>query len=90
MPGWWSSRSTTRSKPVGEACVIGHEFLKQPKSVQVQFRYAYVCDEEGIKVLDVTRLEEPKPLRILRLLEAHAIYSGPHLRLCVGRQNGAW
>ena len=33
-----------------------------PRAVQVQFRYAYVCDEEGVKVLDVTDLAKPVPV----------------------------
>ena len=33
--------------------------LKHPQAVQVQFRYAFVCDDEGIKVLDVTDLAQP-------------------------------
>jgi hypothetical protein len=54
--------------------VIGHEFLKHPTDVEVQFRYAFVCDEEGVKVLDVTHLSSPVPVTKLELHEAHAIY----------------
>lgn len=33
---------------------IGAPELKRPGAVQVQFRYAFVCDADGLKVLDVT------------------------------------
>jgi hypothetical protein len=56
------------------ADVIGEEFLHHPHAVQVQFRYAFVCDEEGVKVLDVTDLADPKPVVGLALPEAHNIY----------------
>jgi hypothetical protein len=45
-----------------------------PKAVQVQFRYAYVCDAEGVKVLDVTDLAHPRPISKLPLPEARNIY----------------
>jgi len=34
--------------------------LKNPRAVGVQFRYAFVTDEEGFKVLDVTEPTKPK------------------------------
>jgi hypothetical protein len=42
--------------------------------VQVQFRYAYAWDEEGIKVLDVSDLAHPRPVSVLRMPDVHAIY----------------
>ncbi len=54
--------------------VIGDKFLKKPKCVQVQFRYAYVCDEDGIKVLDATDLSKPVPKAKINLADAHSIY----------------
>jgi hypothetical protein len=54
--------------------VVGEPFLKHIKSVQVQFRYAYACDEEGVKVLDVTDLSKPVPVALMRLPEVHNIY----------------
>ena len=38
---------------------IGSPSLKKPGAIAVQFRYAFVLDEEGMKVLDVTNLEQP-------------------------------
>src|SRR5262249_15017812 len=34
--------------------VLGSPYLKKPGVIACQFRYAYVCDEEGIKVLNIT------------------------------------
>ena len=54
--------------------VVGAPFIKHPKAVQVQFRYAYVVDEEGIKVLETTDHASPKPRSMLRIPECHNIY----------------
>ncbi len=54
--------------------VVGADVLHCPEAVQVQFRYAFVCDAEGVKVLDVTNLEHPQPVTQLLLPEAHNIY----------------
>ncbi len=40
---------------------IGAPFLNDPRAVAVQFRYAFVVDHDGMKVLDVTDLAQPKP-----------------------------
>lgn len=37
-------------------------FLKNPKHVEVQFRYAFVTDDEGFKVLDITDPVNPRPV----------------------------
>ena len=42
--------------------------------MQVQFRYAYLCDEEGVKVFDVTDLAKPVPRARMRILDVHNIY----------------
>lgn len=54
--------------------VLGEEWLPHPKAVQVQFRYGFVCDQQGVTVLDVTDLAKPRPVARLPLPEAHAIY----------------
>jgi hypothetical protein len=54
--------------------VLGEPFLKHPRAVQVQFRYAYACDAEGIKVLDVTDVAHPQPVAELPLHDARNIY----------------
>lgn len=54
--------------------LVGKEFLKHAKGVQVQFRYAYAWDEEGIKVLDVSDLAHPRPAAVMRLPHVHSVY----------------
>ena len=36
--------------------------LSDPRGIAVQFRYAFVVDRDGLKVLDVTDLAQPKPV----------------------------
>jgi hypothetical protein len=40
--------------------VIGAPVLVEPQGVAVQFRYAFVADREGLKVLDTTDLAHPR------------------------------
>ena len=54
--------------------VIGNDALKCPTAVQVQFRFGYVCDSEGIKVLDVTQLGQPQVVAALPMADARNIY----------------
>ena len=56
------------------ASVVGHEVLHHPHAVAVQFRYAFVCDEEGVKVFDVTELSAPVHVHTVELHDAHSIY----------------
>jgi hypothetical protein len=55
---------------------IGAPTLVKPGAVAVQFRYAFVLDGEGMKVLDVTNLERPVPVSgtTIRLPEGKDIY----------------
>ena len=39
---------------------IGAPGLRNPTGVAIQFRYAFVTDADGLKVLDVTHLDQPK------------------------------
>ena len=54
--------------------VLGEPFLKRPRAVQGQFRYAFACDEEGVKVLDITDLAHPRPVTMLPLQDARNLY----------------
>jgi hypothetical protein len=54
--------------------VVGEPFLNHPRAAQVQFRYAYACDAEGIKVLDVTDLAHPQPVSSLPMHDARGLY----------------
>jgi hypothetical protein len=56
------------------ANVIGPQVLMCPKSVQVQFRYAFMCDLDGVKVFDVTRFDNPKHVATVPLEVANSIY----------------
>ena len=55
---------------------IGPPFLNEPKGLAVQFRYAFVVDKDGLKVLDVTHLEKPVPVEnaFVQLDDARNIY----------------
>ena len=54
---------------------IGEPELRKPRHVAVQFRYAFVCDEEGVKVLDVTTPESPRATgTTVRVPQANAVY----------------
>jgi hypothetical protein len=46
---------------------IGAPDLVEPTGIAVQFRYAFVTDREGLKVLDTTKLAEPRALRGVRV-----------------------
>jgi hypothetical protein len=55
---------------------IGAPFLKDPQGLAAQFRYGFVVDKEGLKVLDLTDLASPKPVESdkIELTDAHNIY----------------
>ena len=54
---------------------IGAPDLVAPRAVAIQFRYAFVCDAEGVKVFDVTDLGRPRRAgAAVALPEANAIY----------------
>jgi hypothetical protein len=50
------------------------EFLHEPGGVEFQFRYAFVCDHDGVKVLDVTNPEDPQPVTGIEIEDVHNIY----------------
>ncbi|REJ92419.1 MAG: hypothetical protein DWQ35_12235 [Planctomycetota bacterium] len=57
--------------------VLDETVLRKPTDVQVQFRYAFVCHKDGVTVLDVTELGQPRPLgrdATVPLPEAKRIY----------------
>ncbi|MGA2234583.1 MAG: hypothetical protein ABSG23_03860 [Terriglobales bacterium] len=41
---------------------IGAPFLTEARGIAVQFRYAFVADRLGLKVLDITHLDRPVPV----------------------------
>lgn len=54
--------------------VIGHEELDHPHKVAVQFRYGFVTDHHGVKVLDTSDLAHPHVVHEVPLDDAHGIY----------------
>ena len=60
-------------KPAVKA-VVCDPVLKHPHAVACQFRYAYVADEEGVKVLDITQLDRPRPVSKIAVPDVHSIY----------------
>jgi hypothetical protein len=55
---------------------VGAPAVVKPLVVAVQFRYAFVVDAEGLKVIDVTLPEKPRPVAgaVVPLSEAQDIY----------------
>jgi len=55
---------------------LGSPYLNDPRGIAVQFRYAFVVDRDGMKVLDVTDLAQPKPVvgAFVPLADARNIY----------------
>ena len=83
----WSSSLDDPKQPAVTS-VIGETFLHQPRAVQAQFRYGYVCDEEGIKVLDITDLAHPQPVSALPMRRCPQHLPGADLRLRRRRAEG--
>ena len=55
---------------------LGAPSLVEPRGIAVQFRYAFVVDREGLKVLDVTNLGHPQlvPNALVPLQDARSLY----------------
>jgi len=55
---------------------IGSPALNDPRGIAVQFRYAFVVDRGGLKVLDVADLAQPKPVAnaLVPLEDARNVY----------------
>ncbi|HUG92996.1 MAG TPA: hypothetical protein VML55_19305 [Planctomycetaceae bacterium] len=69
--------------------VLGEEHhIHHPHAVQVQFRYGFVCDEEGVKVIDTTDLARPEHVASLELPEAHNIYVARTYAYVAGGSHG--
>src|SRR4029434_11317458 len=52
------------------------DFLRNPRCVALQFRYAFVSDDDGLKILDITNPDRPVPVRngFVRLKNAGRLY----------------
>jgi len=55
---------------------VGAPALNDPRGIAVQFRYAFVVDRGGLKVLDVTDLAQPKPISsaLIPIEDARNVY----------------
>jgi hypothetical protein len=69
---------------------VGAPDLVEPTGVSVQFRYAFVTDREGLKVLDVTSLGQPRAVRGARvaLEDARNLYVARTYAYIAGGRQG--
>jgi hypothetical protein len=60
----------------GIAGRIAAPALKHPRSVAIQFRYGFVVDDDGLKVVDLTQPERAHLIEgaLVSLAEAHEVY----------------
>ena len=68
---------------------VGAPHIVRARAVAVQFRYAFVTDAEGLKVVDVTSPDRPRPVpdAALRLADARGLYLvRTHAYVAAGRQ----
>jgi hypothetical protein len=51
-------------------------WISNPRAIAIQFRYAFVTDDDGMKVLDITDPEHPVPVKgaTVRLHNANRLY----------------
>lgn len=54
--------------------IIDKKYVHHPTCVAFQFRYAYVTDEDGVKVFDITELDNPRPVSKIAVKHAYKIY----------------
>ena len=56
--------------------IISQIPLKQPRAIAIQFRYAFVVDAEGLKVVDITSPEQAQLVAnaFVPLADAHDVY----------------
>ena len=68
--------------------VLGREWFSEPTAVAAQFRYAFVCDDDCLKVLDITDPARPKPIRKLAVPGAHSIYLARTYAYVAAKEHG--
>src|SRR5213075_891102 len=56
--------------------IISRIELKHPRAIAIQFRYGFVVDDEGLKVIDVTSSEGPRLIdgALVPLSDARDVY----------------
>jgi hypothetical protein len=69
---------------------LGAPSLVDPQGIAVQFRYAFVVDREGLKVLDVTHLDRPEfvPNALVPLEDARSLYVARTYAYVAGGKQG--
>jgi hypothetical protein len=69
---------------------IGQPALDDPRGIAIQFRYAFVVDRFGLKVLDVTDLAHPRPLETAQVAvdDARNIYVARTYAYIAAGKNG--
>ena len=69
---------------------IGAPELREPRGISIQFRYAFVVDRDGLKVLDVTELDKPRvvPGTTVPLADARNVYVARTYAYVAGGKQG--
>jgi hypothetical protein len=68
---------------------VGAPALRNPTGIAIQFRYAFVTDADGLKVLDITQMAQPKvvPGAMWALPDARNVYvSRTYAYVSAGKQ----
>ena len=78
-------------RPKVVAALGDAEGIHDPRGVQIQFRYAFLVDRDGLKVLDVTRLDTPRVVKtapIVPFKDARNVYLARTYALVAGGAEG--
>ncbi len=72
------------------AAEIGAPHLVKPQAIAVQFRYAFLTDAEGLKVIDITRPDQPLPVEgaTVPIADAHRLYVARTYAYVAAGKNG--
>jgi hypothetical protein len=56
--------------------IVSRISLRNPRAIAIQFRYAFVADQEGLNVIDVTQPEQARIVEgaVVPLSDAHDVY----------------
>ncbi|MEO2015042.1 MAG: hypothetical protein ABGZ53_11800 [Fuerstiella sp.] len=68
--------------------IIGADQLRNPKAIEMQFRYGFLLDDDGLKVLDVTVASAPKLAAALDLEHSHNLYVARTYAYVAGGRTG--
>jgi hypothetical protein len=53
--------------------ILGGSAFVKPRSMDIQFRYAFVCDCEGLKVVDITHPCDPQMRTVVKMHDARDV-----------------